>query len=165
MVRLTLSQVKMQETGASHLFRALVKYKKVEFLNLSFNVLPIQNISRSLADLLAGTRLHTLSLNYCKIGDYGGVLIGKNLQHRRSHLRNLKLKFCELGDPTARSLANCIELDIKLQLLDLSNNLISDAGGELLAISVRFNESLQCLKLRNNDMRETSGDIFVQAMR
>jgi hypothetical protein len=43
----------------------------------------------------------------------------------------------------------------------LSYNNINDAGGELLAISLRQNTTLIRLNLKRNNLRETSGLLFI----
>ena len=51
-----------------------------------------------------------------------------------------------------------------LEKLNLSDNFISDAGGELLGISIANNARLKHLNLRKNDLRATSGAIFVKSL-
>ena len=41
--------------------------------------------------------------------------------------------------------------------LDISNNLINDAGGELIAESLKENKSLEHLNMSKNNLRLTSG--------
>ena len=79
-------------------------------------------------------------------------------------MRDLSAKCCGFSDATARSFAECLELNPTLERLDLSNNSINDAGGELLAIAVGVNRNLRYLNLRKNNMRATSGSVFAKSM-
>ena len=49
--------------------------------------------------------------------------------------------------------------------MDISNNLINDAGGELLGLSIGRNEHLVYFNLRKNNLRATSGAMFSQSMK
>ena len=91
-----------------------------------------------------------LSVNYCKIGDEGGVILADAISHSSS-VKDVRAKYCNFGDATARSFALCLEENhARLERLDLSNNHINDAGGELLGISIKQNTHLKFLDLRKN---------------
>ena len=49
--------------------------------------------------------------------------------------------------------------------MDLSNNSINDAGGELIAEALEDNEHLEYLNLSHNNLRATSAAIFVSSMK
>ena len=49
-------------------------------------------------------------------------------------------------------------------MLDISNNMINDSGGELLGIAILQNTNLRHLNLRKNNMRATSGAMFAKSM-
>ena len=66
----------MQESGAFYLFKILTEYFKMDYLNIDYNVFPVLKISKSFTKLITTTYLQTLTVNYTKIGDEGGILIG-----------------------------------------------------------------------------------------
>ena len=49
--------------------------------------------------------------------------------------------------------------------LDLSHNMINDAGGECLAKCLSLNTSLTHLNLKRNNMRETTGMLMVDSVK
>ena len=49
-------------------------------------------------------------------------------------------------------------------MLDLSNNCITDLGGEYLARGLATNQSLRKLNLKTNDLAHKSGMLFIQAL-
>ena len=79
-------------------------------------------------------------------------------------MRDLRAKCCGFADATARSFATGLERNPTLERLDLSNNSINDAGGELLAVAISVNRNLRYLNLRKNNMRATSGAVFAKSM-
>ena len=66
---------------------------------------------------------------------------------------------------TAKKFAETLLVNDVLQTLDLSNNLINEAGGILIAKSLKNNQSLQKLNLKTNNMRFESGACFVDSMK
>ena len=59
-------------------------------------------------EFLRGPRIRTVSLNYCKIGDEGGVLIGEALRFASS-IKDLRAKCNEFRDATAKAIAEALE--------------------------------------------------------
>jgi len=76
LVRLNLTETKFQENGVYHLCKQLVDYHSLQYLYLDYNQFETKKLTCFLS-LLKSTRLHTLSLNYCKLGDEGGVHLGE----------------------------------------------------------------------------------------
>ena len=105
------------------------------------------------------SRIHTLSVNYCKLGDNGGQAIGDALMGSNS-IRDVRAKKNEFRDKTARSIAEALEKNSVVERLDLSSNLINDSGGELLGLAIAVNENLNYFNLRKNNLRATSGAMF-----
>jgi Ran GTPase-activating protein (RanGAP) involved in mRNA processing and transport len=76
--------------------------------------------------------LQYISLISSNIGDEGGAFIGEGLSKSRM-LKTLILSNNSLSDETAKSISEALKKPIvRLQNLDLSSNLINDAGGNLL---------------------------------
>lgn len=158
LVRLNLIETKFQENGVYHLCKQLVDYHSLQYLFLDYNQFETKNMT-CFVSLMKSTRLHTLSLNYCKLGDEGGVHLGEAVMFSNS-IRDLSARHCEFGDTSAKSFAHALEANSNVERLDLSNNLINDAGGELIGLSIASNRNLKYLNLRRNNMRATSGAMF-----
>ena len=69
----------MQEAGAFQLFKMLAMFYRVAHLTLDYNLFEVQNIT-SFSLVMMNSCLHTISLNYCKIGDESGVILGEAVQ-------------------------------------------------------------------------------------
>lgn len=110
------------------------------------------------------SKLQTLSVNYCKLTDEGGVVLGEAVSES-INLRNVYARANEFRYETAKKFAETLLINDVLQTLDLSNNLINEAGGILLAKSLKSNSCLQKLNLKTNNMRFESGACFVDAMK
>mmetsp|Transcript_24080 Transcript_24080/g.32290 ORF Transcript_24080/g.32290 Transcript_24080/m.32290 type:complete len:279 (+) Transcript_24080:141-977(+) len=134
LLKLNLSETKLQESGANHLFKNLLDFYSLQHLNIDHNCFQVHKMS-AFSSLVKQSRLHTLSMNYCKLGNEGGVSLGDALLLSNS-MRDLRAKSCDFGDTAAKAFAACLEDNPTLERLDLSNNLINDAGGELLGISI-----------------------------
>ena len=163
LVRLNLIETKFQENGAYHLFRSLIEFHSMAHLFLDHNMFQTKNMT-CFTVMIESSRLQTLSLNYCKLGDEGGVNLGMAIA-KSSSIKDLKAKHCDFGDTTANSFAQAIEKNSVIERLDLSNNLINDAGGELIGLSIAINTNLKYLSLRKNNMRVTSGAMFQKSMK
>ena len=122
------------------------------------------NHMTSFKEFIRQSRIHTLSINYCKLGDNGGVAIGEALYHANG-VREVRAKNNDFRDKTAKSIAEALEHDSVIERLDLSNNLINDAGGELLGLAMGLNKNLSFFNLRKNNLRATSGKQFAASMK
>mmetsp|Transcript_32561 Transcript_32561/g.24064 ORF Transcript_32561/g.24064 Transcript_32561/m.24064 type:complete len:92 (-) Transcript_32561:479-754(-) len=81
-------------------------------------------------------------------------------------MKTLILRSNDLGDQAAMSIANGLNKGTsRLQVLDLSMNSISDAGGEFLALALASNSSLTKLSLRRNNLKNPSGKLFLKSVR
>jgi Ran GTPase-activating protein (RanGAP) involved in mRNA processing and transport len=54
---------------------------------------------------------------------------------------------------------------INVVSVNLSYNLISNAGGELLGEAVEVNKTLRTLSLKCNNLKEETGEAFMKAMK
>lgn len=83
LLKLDLSETKMQEIGAYNLFKNLTEYYQLQQLILDHNVFEVHKM-QTFPTLVKTTRLSMLSLNYCKIGDSGGVSLGESIPQSSS---------------------------------------------------------------------------------
>lgn len=73
----------MQEIGAYNLFKNLTEFFQLQQLILDHNVFEVHKM-QTFPTLVKTTRLSMLSLNYCKIGDSGGVSLGESIPQSSS---------------------------------------------------------------------------------
>ena len=163
LVKLNLSETKFSEHGGYYLMKSLQDYKNMQCLILDYNHFGSENMHQ-LYRLIHSTRLETLSINYCKLGETGGISIGDALCHS-NHIKEIRAKRNEFRDKTAKAFAQAFEENCVVEKVDLSNNLINDSGGELIGLSLAVNVNLNHLNLRKNNLRFTSGAMFAQSMK
>jgi len=114
---------------------------------------------------IQNSALKNLSVDFCHLGDVGGVAIAEACQNG-APLKTLSMKENDLKDETAKAFAfSLLMRNCNLESLDLSNNLINDSGGELVAKSLQENNKLLRLNMSKNNMRDTSGAMFALSMR
>ena len=118
--KLNLAETKFFELGAYHLFKNLIDYNSMKSLVLDYNLFGSDNM-QMLSRLIRQTNLHTLSLNYCKLGDPGGKAIGDGLM-QSSSIRDIRAKKNEFRDLTAKAIAQALEEDSVVEKIDISNN-------------------------------------------
>ena len=96
----------------------------------------------SMKEFIKLSPINMLSINYCKLGDVGGVAIGEAIEMTKN-LKDLRAKKNDFRDKTAKEFAKAFEKPTcKLERVDLSNNMINDSGGELIGLSIAENEHL-----------------------
>lgn len=78
----------------------------------------------------------------------------------------VSLRFNEIDDEAAKYFGYVLERyqTIYLEVLDLSNNNITDASGDQLARGIAKNDSLKKLIIKTNELGENSGKLFVEAL-
>ena len=106
---------------------------------------------KQLTKIIESCRVANLSINNCRIGDIGGVAIATGLS-ALSHLKSVSARLNELSDPTAKAFAEVLSKNCSLNNLDLSSNLIHDAGGDFLALAIIQNTKLTKLNLSGNNL-------------
>jgi len=135
----------------------------VETLILDHNVFQMKKM-KVFINFVRQSKIHTLSLNNCKLGDEGGVTLGEAIENSHT-IKDVRAKCCDFSDGAARAIATAIEQNPRLERLNLSNNLINDAGGELIGLSIARNKKLKYLNLSKNNMRQAAGDMFAKSMK
>jgi len=103
LMKLNLSETKFQEHGGYHLFKNLIEFHSMSTLILDYNQFETKNI-QMMANYVKHSRLHTFSINYCKLGDAGGVALGEALS-QASSIREVRAMHNEFRDSTARAFA------------------------------------------------------------
>lgn len=142
----------------------LTDYKSLNTLILDYNQFESRNMTFML-NFIKMTRLQTFSINYCRLGDVGGVAIGEAIALEGVNIKEVRAMHNEFRDATAKAIAEAIECNTHIERLDLSNNLINDSGGELLGLAIAVNTNLISFNLRKNNLRATSGAMFAQSMK
>ena len=77
---------------------------------------------------------------------------------RNKNIKKISLRNNEIDDDAAKLFGEVItRLSIDLNFLDLSNNIISDIGGESIALGLASNQSLRNLLLKQNNLGQKTG--------
>lgn len=130
--KLNVKECKYHWQANQNLFYSFKKNASLNAIIADRNDISNLRVMRYFAETIQGT-LQYISLAGCSIGEEGGVYIGEGLG-RTKWLKTLILKKNELRDETVKEIAEALQKsNVKLQYLDLSSNLINDAGGNLLA--------------------------------
>ena len=120
--KLNLTETKFSEMGYYFLLKNLVRFHNLNTLILDYNQCELKNTTH-LSELIKDSRIHTLSMNYCRLGDTVGQAIGLALDHSK-YIKELRVKKNEFRDKTALNFALAIENNNGIQSIDLSCNLI-----------------------------------------
>ena len=82
------------------------------------------------------------------------------------YLKEISVRHNDFHDQTAQAFADSLkEPGCKIEKITMSNNLINDSGGELMAESLRTNRTLSKLDLSWNNMCNSSGKEFSEALK
>ena len=63
---------------------------------------------KQLTAIIEKCSVKSISINNCRIGDYGGIAIAAGCSHK-SRLREINLRFNEFSDLTAKAFAEVID--------------------------------------------------------
>jgi len=136
---------------AEMLSHALPEYKKLEWLDLSYN-----NIGHKGTEYLARVlprckNLVTVFLEKCRIQD-SGVQSLAQVMPQCGQLKRLNLRRNEFGDEGATCLADALGACGTFEWADLDHNKIADDGAVRLSVGIQSCWSLQVLTLEGNDI-------------
>ena len=161
--RLNIAECKLTGRGAlsllSSLKRAALEVLRADRCN--FGGYQISNIvNQALA-----VSLIQVFLDNCNLGSKGAIGVAEAV-HRNKYLKVVSLRFNEIDDEAAKYFGYVLERyqTIYLEVLDLSNNNITDASGDQLARGIAKNDSLKKLIIKTNELGENSGKLLVEAL-
>ncbi len=102
--------------------------------------------------------------NEC-IGDKGAAVVSE-LQEGRGTLRTLSMRSCGLGSSGVASISKFLGSCPSLRVLELSNNIIGDAGVEILAESIKSQEcQLEFLGLNSVEVGDRGVLVLADAVK
>lgn len=106
-----------------------------------------------------------LHMDYCNIGDHGGALI-TNAVRTNKYMRDLSLKGNGFKDQTGQAFGKVFEiLSSSLEILDLSENEITDKSAKALKDGLVKNRQLRHLDLTGNFFTVKVQNDFLRAVR
>lgn len=83
--------------------------------------------------------LKYIYLDSCNLGSQGAIGVVDAIV-RNKNIKKISLRYNEIDDEAARQFGDVLtRLSIDLNFLDLSNNIISDVGGEAIAVGLATN--------------------------
>lgn len=75
-----------------------------------------------------------MKLDSCKLGDVGGASVGEGLGRKMcGEFKHISMRNNDIADEGGKRIGHGIEGNKHIISLNLSNNEINDAGGEILA--------------------------------
>ena len=119
---------------------------------------------RRQVSLIERTRPSSIDLSLQPLGDAGVSDLCRGLLSN-VHLTELRLSSVGCGWAGAASVAEVAALGMRMRLLDLSRNHISDVGASHLARPIRSAKALASLSLSGCDIGETGAEALAAAMR
>ncbi|KAL1921939.1 uncharacterized protein VTP21DRAFT_10581 [Calcarisporiella thermophila] len=159
---LHLAHNKISRVGAIDLGRGLHGATVLRDLNLDGNLIRAEGgleIGRGLHHCCV---LTSLNLTDTLITDEGVATLAEALPSSR--LRTLVLHECCLGNAGVTTLAAALPTTSTLEHLVLSSNLITDAGIAALAKSLKLNRSLRSINLAFNDLSDEAISMFEEVL-
>ena len=165
LVELDLSGCGLGDEGVRQLFKAMEANERLEYIDLSDNNITDQGVEY-VADLLqakgqrALTRPHlypfalrrvVLSVNPITSVGFGIFSAAVTI----AHLRTVELSCCRIADDGCRLLAQYLNKNRTLHVLDLSSNLLTADGIWVLSEPLRGNESLEAMRVNDNRLADS----------
>eukprot|EP00457_Paulinella_chromatophora_P002723 gb/GEZN01002728.1/.p1 GENE.gb/GEZN01002728.1/~~gb/GEZN01002728.1/.p1 ORF type:complete len:679 (+),score=84.71 gb/GEZN01002728.1/:302-2338(+) len=164
---LSLSYNKFGNIGMAHLAQAFLLNTTLPLLeiNLSWNHIGPQGL-RLLPSSFPST-LQSLDLSGNAIGPRGCSFLTKDLLKVSTHLKEITLWRCSLGDLGAQYIASGLRINTSLRWLNLRCNEIGEKGGIALAKSLYDNPANQLvsLDLWNNNLGSKAACAFGALLR
>jgi len=156
LLSLDLTGWKLGDVGARRAAHMLTQNRTLRVLRLAKHGISHTG-SRELATALSSNRtLRELDLAENPLADRGSLFLAAVLGRNESALQRLVLRACQLSDVGARSMADALEHNMSLALLDLSRNACTSAGADALLRAARFNNVLTELNVLDNEHVSTS---------
>lgn len=156
---LNLSSNALTDKGVTEIIGAMIEggNTKLQKLNFSNNKIGLGGARSCALCCQYSHTLQELMLSSCYIGDEGTDFLCTGLQSREfsePSLQRLDLSWNCIHNSGALSLAQLLQVNDSVAVLNLANNGIGSAGAQALALSFQSNETLQILNLSGNQVRD-----------
>jgi Ran GTPase-activating protein (RanGAP) involved in mRNA processing and transport len=141
LMKLNISECGIQGRGAMHIINGLKLCQTLHEIKAYKSNFGAILVRRSINQGLS-MFLKFIYLDSCNLGSVGasGVV---DAVVRNKNIRKISLRNNDIDDDAARNFGDVLQrLSIELVFLDLSNNCITDIGGEAIALGVATNQSL-----------------------
>ena len=127
-----MRNLKIDDAICGKLFNTPAMVRTMTSLDLSYNIIGMQDLIQRPSKVCAGEVIATLLLDgHCK-------------------LTSLNLAWNNIRSASAIALVDALKDNHTLQYLDLSHNCLGIEGGERLGNALHFNDTLEVLKIANN---------------
>jgi len=165
LLELDLSGCSLGDDGVRMLFKAMEQNEKLEYVDLGDNSISDVGVSY-VADLLqakgqrALTRPHlypfslrrvVLSSNHISSEGFGVFAATVTV----AHLRTIEVACCKITDNGCRVLAQYLNKNRTLKVIDLSSNLLTADGIWVIAEPLKENESLEAIRVNDNRLADS----------
>jgi hypothetical protein len=144
----------MLREGAEELNRLLVSNKRIQSLQLQWNLLGSEGAAALASGLAATKFLRFVDLTGNELEEEGAIALAAGLKDNRS-IQSLVIAENQIGNEGVTVLAQALIGNSTLQTLDVSNNNIFEEGAVVLAtVLAEHNRSLVELRLTGNSLRD-----------
>lgn len=153
----------IQGQHALNFFRGIKKCPSLRQLRADKNDFSNPTLRRAVTTALGNT-LQQIFCEYCMLGTAGAINVTKAIEQNKQ-ITVVSLKGNSIEYRAAVPLKLLLPTrSLHLEVLDLSENLLHDDGGKLIAEGLEKNESLKKLYMQSNSLEKASGRAFRHAV-
>ena len=163
-VNFKLNMIGMNPSDAVSLQRVLKTFTGLSSLSLPGNRIDANILKALVAGLVKNSSLTALDLSHNKIDDEGVAALSLVLMKKDIRLQRLDLSDNMVRVEGAKSLGRALTSNATVKSLSLRLNRLSDAGGEKLFDKISSNSTLTFLDVSSNDLGSDSARALHDAL-
>ena len=161
---LLLSGNDMLREGAEELNRLFLEGKRVQSLQLQWNLLGSEGAAALVPGLSATKFLKFVDLTGNELEEEGAIALAAGLKENRS-IQSLVIPENQIGNEGITVIAHALKQNTTLQTLDVSNNNIFEEGASFLgSVLEQHNRTLVELRLTGNSLRNDGAAALARAV-
>ncbi len=155
----------MLREGAEELNRLLLAGKRVQSLQLQWNLLGSEGAAALVPGLTATKFLRFVDLTGNELEEEGAIALAAGLKENHS-IQSLVIPENQIGNEGITVIAHALKQNTTLQTLDVSNNNIFEEGAAVLAgVLETQNRTLVELRLTGNSLRNEGASALARAVK
>ena len=144
------------------LLKTLQYNRKLEILNVSGNNLKDKNFDK-IKPYFPYIGIRSLNLSKCNLCDNSTLILGECLENNLS-IKKLYISENDITDKGFQSFANLFFKNSTINLLDCSTNYLTNNGIKNLIKSLEVNNSLKSLNLYDNQLQKDIGNLILESL-
>ena len=159
--KLDLSENNLNDNDIKSFIQTFKLNKTIKSLNLSKNSITSNGAFYIAESLNKNETLESLNISNNDINDTGLNSLFNTLSSNNSNLLELNLSYNNLKKENFSSLSDYLSLNPKLQILDISGNLISPQSANIIGVTFNKNTNLNIIKANKCGFNEESISNFI----